>query len=125
MTLVRDVLTHHLNQGMTSTSWHWAGVPFASGNAGEPTYRGDGSIDTVNHIQPDKVGDMGTAFFAITCSAATCDSVDAALRCADALASHVRNGDTTRSPWPFRVNAQTNVVREEYTAHVIAPDSAL
>ncbi len=27
----------------------------------------------------------------------------------------------TQSPWPFRVYAQTNVIREEYSAHVISP----
>jgi hypothetical protein len=39
--------------------------------------------------------------------------------CADALAAHVRPGDKRHSPWPFRVYAKTNVVREEYSAHVI------
>jgi Concanavalin A-like lectin/glucanases superfamily len=44
---------------------------------------------------------------------------DAAIGAADALASHVRTGDATHSPWPFRVFAETDVVREEYCACVI------
>src|SRR5262249_8777308 len=37
------------------------------------------------------------------------------------LASHVRTGNASQSPWPFRVYAQTNSIREQYSAHVIAP----
>ena len=42
------------------------------------------------------------------------------MKAADVLASHVRTGSATQSPWPFRVYAQTNVVREQYSAHVIS-----
>ena len=40
--------------------------------------------------------------------------------CARALAGHVRPGDLTHSPWPFRVFAHTNLAREEYSAQMIA-----
>jgi len=46
---------------------------------------------------------------------------DAALACANALASHVRPGDALHSPWPFRVLARNNVAREEYSSNVIGP----
>ncbi len=45
---------------------------------------------------------------------------DAAVACADALATHVRTGDDKRSPWPFRVHAETGIVREEYSSNVVA-----
>src|SRR5262249_13574387 len=38
---------------------------------------------------------------------------------ADALVGHLRDGDAGRSPWAFRVYAQTNVVREEYSSNVV------
>jgi hypothetical protein len=44
---------------------------------------------------------------------------DAAIACADALAKHASEGDVAHSPWPFRVYAQTNVAREDYSANVI------
>jgi hypothetical protein len=43
---------------------------------------------------------------------------DAALACARALVRHVRVGNALRSPWPFRVIAETGVVREEYCANL-------
>jgi hypothetical protein len=55
----------------------------------------------------------------------------AAMNCADALAKNVRDviGDqgafaeaqTKRSPWPFRVNARTGLVIDEYCSQVIDP----
>ena len=45
---------------------------------------------------------------------------DAAIQAADVLVDHIRTGDATHSPWPFRVYGQTDVIREQYTAHVIS-----
>jgi hypothetical protein len=44
-----------------------------------------------------------------------------AIACADALAKNIRAGDAEHSPWPFRVNAETGVINEEYSANVIGP----
>ena len=132
---VREMLNYQLAHGTTPPGWEWASVPYASSDAGSPEYfgaddvkyceklhpgsgacgRGDGHFG----IQPDKVAELGLGylkFYEFTGEAAY---RDAALACADALAKHVRAGDLTHSPWPFRVYAHTNVVREEYTADVI------
>jgi len=36
--------------------------------------------------------------------------LSAAVATGNALARHVRTGDTTHTPWPFRVNARTDAV---------------
>ena len=125
--LVRDVLTHQLDHGMTPSNWHWPSVAYASADAGSLTYAGasygnsSGVGDGVGVIQPDKVGEIGVAFLKYFEFSGATRFRDAAIQAADVLASHVRTGSSTQSPWPFRVYAQTNVVREQYSAHVIAP----
>jgi hypothetical protein len=125
--LVRDVLTHHLDHGMTPSTWHWPGVAYASGDAGSLTYQGavrgnaEGIGDGVGVIEPDKVAEIGLAFLKYYEFSGTVRFRDAALQAADVLASHVRIGNATQSPWPFRVYAETNAIRHQYTAQVISP----
>jgi Concanavalin A-like lectin/glucanases superfamily/Bacterial Ig-like domain len=119
--LTRDVLTHYLANGITPSNWPWANVPFATGQNGSLTYGGDPDVDGVDVIQPDKVGMVGTAFVKYYLFSGDVRFRDAAINCANTLAARIRTGDASRSPWPFRVNARTQAVREEYSAHVIAP----
>jgi hypothetical protein len=125
--LVRRVLDYQLTHGTTPAGWDWARVPFASADPGNVEYRGAddawcdfcGRGDGVGVIEPDKVGELGFAYLQMFELSGDAGYRDAAVACANALASHVREGDAARSPWPFRVYAQTNVVREEYTANVV------
>jgi hypothetical protein len=133
---VREMLDYQLAHGTTSAGWEWARVPYASSDAGSTEYfgaddvkycekerpgsgacgRGDGHFA----IQPDKVGELGVGYLKFYELTGEAKYRDAALACANALAAHVRRGDVSHSPWPFRVFAHTNHIREEYTAHVIA-----
>jgi hypothetical protein len=132
----REMLDYQLAHGTTPAAWEWASVPYASSDPGSTEYfgaddvkfcekerpgsgacgRGDGHYS----IQPDKVGELGVGYLKFYELTGEAKYRDAALACANALAAHVRPGDLTHSPWPFRVFAHTNVVREEYTADVIA-----
>jgi hypothetical protein len=125
--LVRKALDYQLDHGTTPPDWDWARVPYASAAHGDVDYRGAddawcdfcGRGDGIGVIEPDKVGELGYAyaqFYELTGSARY---REAAIACADALAKHVREGDDLRSPWPFRVYAQTNVAREEYSSNVV------
>jgi hypothetical protein len=133
---VREMLDYQLAHGTTPANWEWASAPYASSEPGATDYfgaddvkyceriragagacgRGDGHLV----IQPDKVGELGVGYLRFYELTGETSYRDAALACANALAAHVRAGDLTHSPWPFRVFAHTNVIREEYTAHVIA-----
>lgn len=125
--LARRVLDHQLAHGTTPATWDWASVPYASANPGDVDYGGAddawcdfcGRGDGVGVIEPDKVGELGFAYLQMFEYSGEARYGAAAQACADALARHARDGDTTHSPWPFRVYAQTNVAREEYSANVV------
>jgi hypothetical protein len=133
--LVQRALDHQLTNGTTPAdpAWEWPAVPYASSDHGAVRYRGAhdfryaekddprprlGRGDGYGVIEPDKVAELGFAY--LTAWELTEDPRyrEAALACARALARHVRVGDAERSPWPFRVVAETGVVREEYCANL-------
>jgi hypothetical protein len=132
----REMLDHVIAHGSTEASDAWALVPYACANAGQVVYRGaDDRIycDQENHapcgrgdgmgfLEPDKIGELGYAYLLFYEVTLEKKYLEAALRCADALARHVRRGDESHSPWPFRVDARTGTrIREEYTANTIGP----
>lgn len=131
--LARGLLDYQRAHGTTPPDWEWGGVPYASSDPGATEFRGGHDFLYVRHgtdwgrgdgygaLEPDKVGELGMGYLKFY--ELTGESVyrDAALACADALARHVRPGDDQRSPWPFRVFAEDNRVREEYSANVIGP----
>ncbi len=134
---VREMLDYQLAHGTTSSNWEWASVPYASSDpdaleyfGADDTYfcrkedkvsipcgRGDGHFV----VEPDKIAELGFGYLRFYELAGENKYRDAALACGNALATHVRSGDLLHSPWPFRVFAHTNVIREDYTANVIAP----
>ena len=110
--------------------------PYSSSDAGHLDYRGGtdtiycdqenhtpcGRGDGVGYLEPDKVGELGCAYLQFYEFTLEKKYLQAALHCADALAAHVRPGDQSHSPWPFRVDARTGTrIREEYTANTIGP----
>ena len=132
---LRRVLDHQLAQGTTPAdpAWAWPGVPYASADHGSPRYRGAhdfqyadandpvpklGRGDGYGVIEPDKLGELGLAYLIGWKLTNDVRYREAALDCGRALARHVRPGDVLRSPWPFRVVAETGVVREEYVANL-------
>ncbi|HEV2211176.1 MAG TPA: hypothetical protein VG167_20625 [Verrucomicrobiae bacterium] len=131
-----EMLDHTLVFGTTDPTDSWAQVPYASSDADYPVYRGGtdtlycdqehytpcGRGDGVGFLEPDKVGELGYAYLQYYEFSLDPKYLEAALRCATALAAHVRPGDESHSPWPFRVDARTgNCIREEYTANTIGP----
>jgi hypothetical protein len=120
---VRALLDYQLStNGTTPTNYFYARVPWSASAASNPRYGTDNISEGVGNIEPDKFGELGDfgylRFFKIT---GETKYRDAAIACADSLAANVRTGNTTQSPWPYRVNAQTGAVVEEYCAHIIAP----
>ncbi|HLK39756.1 MAG TPA: hypothetical protein VKU41_23530 [Polyangiaceae bacterium] len=127
--VARKALSYQIAHGSTPADWDWARVPYASSGAGDVDYHGAddswcdscGRGDGIGVIEPDKVGELGYAYLQMFEATGGETLREAALACADALAAHVREGNALSSPWPFRVYAETNAVREEYSASVVGP----
>ena len=102
-------------------------MPYASGDSGSLTYDGANSGNTTGVgdgdgvIEPDKIGELGYAMVQLYEFTGDTRYRDAAIQAANVLAAKVRTGNSTQSPWPFRVVARTGVIKEQYTAHVISP----
>jgi len=123
----QNIANWDIGHGMTSATAVWPNVPYASGDGGSLTYQGasmgntTGVGDGTGVIEPDKVGELGHGFAELYKQTGNQAYLTAAINAANTLAANVRTGDATHSPWPFRVNAQTNVIREEYSADAIGP----
>ncbi len=136
--VVKEMLDHQLIHGTTPGHFLYARVPYASSDPFEKIYngatrwenegmRGDG----LHGVEPDKIGELGYAYLKFYQVTMDEKYLKAALDCADALAKNVRDvggnlenfGDvnTRKSPWPFRVNARTGFVHDDYCANVIEP----
>ena len=109
---------------MTASTDSWASVPYASGDSGSLVYNGaaygneSGSGDGTGVIQPDKIGELGHGFVTLYKITGEKKYLDAAVQGADVLVAKRRSGNETQSPWPYRVTARDNVVKEEYGANV-------
>jgi hypothetical protein len=129
--LVQGLLDHQIAHGTTPAGWKWARAPYASSDHGATEYRGAfefqydkqhiGRGDGYGVIEPDKVGELGFGYLKFYELTGDSKYRDAAIACADTLARNVREGTDERSPWPFRVYAETGNVREEYSANTIGP----
>jgi hypothetical protein len=134
--VVKDMLDHQLKYGTTEKGWIWPEVPYASSNPFEKEYYGatkwenDGMRgDGLHGIEPDKVGELGYAYLLFYEVTTDTTYLNAALKCGDALAKHVRepgsNADaesvTNISPWPFRVNARNGKIIDEFCSNVVEP----
>jgi dienelactone hydrolase len=110
---VRRMLDYQLAHGTTPAKWAWARVPFATSCAGERAYgRCLAGLPRrfYGGTEPDKVGLLGLGYLLFFELTGERRYLLAAVRAGDALAQHVRAGDATRTPWPFRVNARTGAV---------------
>ncbi|MBN2288622.1 MAG: hypothetical protein JXQ83_04765 [Candidatus Glassbacteria bacterium] len=135
--IVRECLDQMLANGTTCTDWPWPDCPYASADPRSRVYQGgtrwekEGRGDGLHCIEPDKVGELGIGYLKFYQITGEARYLEAAIDCADALAANVRDvlpgkekfgtHFDTRSPWPFRVNARTGVVVDEYTSNVVEP----
>lgn len=135
--VVREMLDYQLENGTTPEGWEWPNVPYASSDPGSKIYEGATLWETdamrgdgLHGIEPDKVGELGHAYLKFYQITGEEKYLKAAIDCAKPLAKYVRGfeeGDSffgsnmLQSPWPFRVNARTGKVIDNYTAHIIEP----
>jgi hypothetical protein len=124
--VLREMLDYELAHGTTPADWTWAGVPFATSCAGHKEYGRcfqDVPAEFYGGIESDKIGELGLAYVLFYELTGERKYLSAGIQCADQLAKHVRPGDATRTPWPFRIDAHTGKVidGEEYGGMIVAP----
>jgi hypothetical protein len=123
---VREMLDYQLAHGTTPARWSWSRVPFATACAGDRTYgrclaglprRFYGGLET------DKVGLLGLGYLLFYELIGDRRYLQAAVESGNALARHVRAGDATHTPWPFRVDARTGRVLDgaQFGGMVVGP----
>ncbi len=112
--LVKDMVyiaDHYLDNSMSLPTDSWPNIPYPC-NIGDPTkavYDGD-YILGVGFTQPDKAGSIGAELVNLYKITGRQKYLDAAVKIANTLAVKVQPGDSTHSPYAFKLNAVTGVV---------------
>ena len=119
MTMMAD---YWLDHGISAPTSKWANLPYPY-NTDIHSGKYDGDMRAgKGFLQPDKAGSFGAELVMLYKLTGNQRYLDAAVKIADSLVSHVTIGDAEHSPWPFRVNAMTGEVAvqqkdgNEYTA---------
>jgi hypothetical protein len=123
---VRHMLDYQLAHGTTPARWSWGRVPFATSCAGDRTYgRCLAGLPRrfYGGTEPDKVGLLGHGYLLFYELTGNRRYLRVAVDAANALAHHVRAGDATHTPWPFRVDARTGRVVDgaQFGGAVVGP----
>jgi hypothetical protein len=112
-TMLDRLIAYH-----TPEAWVWGGVPYASAEPGTGVYFG-ARADGAGVVEPDKIAQAACAYVDFYKLTGEETYLASAIRCADVLASQMRPGDASHSPWPFRVEARNGTVVEEYTSDIV------
>jgi len=123
---MREMLDYQLAHGTTPADWEWANVPFATSCLDDKEYGRciqDMPREFYGGIETDKIGELGLGYVLFYELTGERKYLDAGIHCADQLAKHIRPGDATHTPWPFRVDAHTGIPidEEEYGGMIVGP----
>lgn len=124
--ILRLMLDYHLAHGTTPADWDWPEVPFTTSCLADKDYghclaglpkKFYGGLET------DKVGELGLSYVQFYELTGERKYLEASIKCATALAKHVRPGDAYHTPWPYRIDAHNGTVLngEEYGGMIVGP----
>src|ERR1700733_819140 len=124
ITFLRDFVDYELENGQTPENYVWGGVPYTSANPGDRRYTG-WSHHGEDYLEPHVVGEDGYAYLRLYEMTGNTRYLQAAIRCARALAQNYKQGDADNSPWPVRCYARDGKVEGRgmgpYSANVVEP----
>jgi hypothetical protein len=115
---MKFIADYYLTHGFSAPGDNWADVPYPYNTlVYSGIYDGDMIIGK-NYTQPDKAGSFGIELLHLYKMTArerypnVTDDIylNAAVKIANALAKHTKDGDENNSPMPFKVNAVTGEV---------------
>jgi len=124
ITFLTSFVDYELENGLTPEGYAWAQVPYASANPGVKRYTGWSELGE-DFIEPHVVGEDGYGYLRLYEMTGNTKYLQAAIRCADALAKNYKPGDKDHSPWPVRLWARDGKAEGRpmgpYSANVIEP----
>jgi hypothetical protein len=122
---LENFVNYELEHGTTPADYAWSGVPYPSANPGARNYSG-WSRHGEDFVEPHVVGEDGYAYLRLYEMTGKTKYLEAAIRCARALAKNFKAGDKDHSPWPFRCHARDGSLENgggmsAYSANVVEP----
>jgi hypothetical protein len=121
---LEEFVDYELENGLTPKGYAWSEVPYPSANPGARRYTG-WSQHGEDYVEPHVVGEDGYGYLRLYEMTGNTRYLDAAIRCADALAKNYKAGNAEKSPWPYRVYARDGLTGEGdvsgYSANVVEP----
>ena len=119
MTIVKNLTDYAIEHGTSPSTFSWQNFPYTTANGGDMEFRGFTSSKKLflHEIQVDHAGDQGLTYDRLYLYTGDEKYKTAALNVANTLASKVRTGSATQSPWPYRVVMSTGEVKAEYGAN--------
>jgi hypothetical protein len=101
------IADYYLSHALSPESSQWPNLPFPYNTRVESGIFDGDMILGKDYLQPDKAGSFGFELVKLYKKTGQEKYLDAAVRIANTLAAKVQPGDSTHSPWPFKVNAIT------------------
>jgi hypothetical protein len=102
-----------LANGMSKPDALWANLPYPY-NTDLHSGKYDGDMRAgKGYLQPDKAASFGAELVVLYKMTGNRKYLDSAVKIAKTLATRVKTGDADHSPWPYRVNAETDEVHEQ------------
>ena len=107
---MRYLADNYIARSLSSSTAAWPNLPYPyNSSVHSGNYDGD-MISGAGFLQPDKAASFGAELLVLYEITGMPLYLQTATAIADTLASKVTAGDSTHSPWPFRVHAQTGQV---------------
>jgi hypothetical protein len=98
---------YYLAHSLSSPDTKWPNIPYPYNTNVESGICDGDMILGKGYLQPDKAGSFGFELIKLYKKTGQEKYLDAAINIANTLAAKVQPGDSTNSPWPFKVNAIT------------------
>lgn len=119
MTIIKDFADYTIKHGTSAPDFAWPNFPYTTTNAGDTVFRGFTTAKrfSLHEIQVDHAGDLGITYYRLYQYTGDKKYLQAALNVANVLASKVRDGSATHSPWPYLVNMKSGEATSEYGAN--------
>lgn len=119
LNITKGMVDYSLNHGTSPSTYSWPNFPQTASDAGAMEFRGFTTAKrfSIDDVQVDHAGDMGATYYRMYLFFGEEKYKTAAIKVADVLASKVRPGNATQSPWPYVVNMNTGKIVSDYGAN--------